>query len=161
MESTPLKQVTSISFLGVIINDKLTWECHKQLIYNKICKSLGLLYKCKQFMNENESINMYKSFIQPHFLYGIEIWGHTIKSDNDILIKIQSKIVRILLDCARSNDAWRHCNGRITGIQELYKNVIKKLCMKHHFGMLPHYFSHCVRPKFNIDQLQNKHHTHH
>ena len=27
--------------------------------------------------------------------------------------------------------------------------------MKHHFGMLPHCFSHCVMPKFNIDQLQN------
>ena len=28
--------------------------------------------------------------------------------------------------------------------------------MKHHFGMLPHYFSHCVMPEFNIYQLQNK-----
>ena len=126
MKGTPLKQVTSISFLGVIINDKLTWEGHKQLIYNKICKTLGILYKCKQFMTENESINMYKTFIQPYFLYGIEIWGHTIKSDIDLLVKLQSKIVRILLDCARSEDAWRHCNGRITSIQNLYKNFIKK-----------------------------------
>ena len=71
------------------------------------------------------------------------------------MVKLQSKIVRILLNCARSEDAWRHCDGRITSIQDLYKNVVKKLCMKHHFGMLPHYFSQCVMPDFNIDQLQN------
>ena len=156
MEGTPLQQVTSIKFLGVIINNKLTWESHKQLIFNKICKTLGILYKCKQFLTENESINMYKTFIQPYFLYGIEIWGHSIKSDNDILVKLQYKIVRILFNCARSKDAWRHSNGQITGIQDLYKNVIKKLCMKHHFGMLPHYFSHGVMPAYNINQLQNK-----
>ena len=28
--------------------------------------------------------------------------------------------------------------------------------MKHHFGMLPHYFSQSVMPDFNIEQLQNK-----
>ena len=56
-------------------------------------------------MTENECINMYKTFIQPYFLYGIEIWGHAVKSDNDILIKLQSKIVRILLGCKRSKDA--------------------------------------------------------
>ena len=156
MEGTPLEQVRTIKFLGVIINDKLTWECHKQLVYNKICKTFGILYKCKQLMTEMESINMYKTFIQPYFLYGIEIWGHTINSDNDILVKLQSKIVRIILGCARSADAWKHCNGHITSIQDLYKNAIKKLCVKHHFGVLPHYFSHCVMPDFNIGQLQNK-----
>ena len=33
---------------------------------------------------------------------------------------------------------------------------MKKLCMKHHFGMVPHYFSKCIMPDFNISQLQNR-----
>ena len=28
--------------------------------------------------------------------------------------------------------------------------------MKHHFGVLPHYFNHFVMPTSNIDHLQNK-----
>ena len=156
MDDTPLDQVKSTTFLGVIINDNLTWEDHKQLIYNKICKTLGLLYKCKKVMTENECIKMYKTFVEPYFFYGIEVWGHTIRSENDILVKLQSKIIRIIFGCARTQDAWNHCNDRINSVTTIYNNVIKKLCMKHHFGMLPLYFSNFVMPDFNIDQLQNK-----
>ena len=107
-------------------------------------------------MNENETIKMYKTFIQPYFLYGIEIWGHSLQSDKDILLNLQSKIIRILFNCNRSQDAWDHCNGKISGAKELYMTAIKKLCMKHHYRSLPIYFSKNVMPEFNVNQLQNK-----
>ena len=50
MNDIPLKQVQTIKFLGVMINDKLTWEDHKQLVYSKICKTIGIIHKCKKFM---------------------------------------------------------------------------------------------------------------
>ena len=156
MNDIPLKQVRSIKFLGVIINDKLTWEEHKSLVYSKICKSIGLVYKCKKYMNETESIKMYKTFIQPYFLYGIEIWGHTLQNEQDILIKLQYKILRIIFDSKRTGDAWYHNNGQIMSIQDLYSNSIKKLSMKHHYGKLPQYFSTTVMPDFNAIQLDNK-----
>ena len=99
---------------------------------------------------------MYKTFIQPYFLYAIEIWGHTVNSDQDILNRIQSKILRIIFNCKRSDDAWRHSNGIISSVANLYKSVIKKLCMKHHCGKLPHHFSISIMPEFNINQLQNR-----
>ena len=113
MDGTPLDQVKSTTFLGVTINDKLTWEDHKQLVYNKICKTLGILYKCKKVMTENECIKMYKTFVEPYFFYGIEVWGHTIQSENDILVKLQCKIIRMIFGCARTQDAWKHCNGHV------------------------------------------------
>ena len=42
-------------------------------------------------MEEKEVIKMYKAFIQPYFLYGIEVWGHSVKSEKDILLRLQSK----------------------------------------------------------------------
>ena len=156
MDGIPLKQVSSIKFLGVKINDKLTWEDHKNLVYSKICKSIGLIYKCKKYMNEAECIKMYKTFIQPYFLYGIEIWGHALQNEQDILIKLQSKIIRIIFDTKRTGDAWYHNNGQIKPIKDLYSNSIKKLSMKHHYGKLPHHFSKNVMPDFNITQLDNK-----
>ena len=82
--------------------------------------------------------------------------GHTVTSDQDCLNKIQSKIMRIIFNCKRSDDAWRHANGNISSVANLYNSVIKKLCMKHHCGKLPHHFSTTIMPDFNINQLENK-----
>ena len=156
MVDTILEQVNSIKFLGVIINDKLSWESHKKQVYNKVCKTLGLIYRCKEVMDENNLIGMYKTFIQPYFLYGIEVWGHSVQSEHDLLMKLQSKVIRIIFDCKRSEDAWKHNNSKISSIKELYSNVINRLCFKHHAGLLPSYFCENIMPEFNIVQLQNK-----
>ena len=125
MDNLPLKQVTSIKFLGVLINDKLTWDCHKKLVCNKISKTVGILHKCKNVMNNDECIKMYKTFIQPYFLYALEAWGHSIQSDNDILVKTQSKVLRILFNSQRTADAWKYTNGQIKDVRSLYNTVIK------------------------------------
>ena len=107
-------------------------------------------------MNSDDCIKMYKTFIQPYFLYAIEIWGHTVRSKLDILNKLQSKVLRILFNCKRSEDAWRHSEGKIINLHKLYSNVIRKLCMKHHCDKLPRQFSISIMPKFNVSQLGNK-----
>ena len=140
MDDTPLKQVTSIRFLGVVINDKLTWENHKKLVHTKICKSIGLLYKCNKIMTNNDCINMYKTCIEPYFTYAIEAWGHSILSEKDLLVKLQSKVLRILFNCYRTSDAWKHSNGQISDIRDLYSTVIKKICMKQQLEALPKNF---------------------
>ena len=156
MDNAELEEVKSIRFLGVIINNKLTWELHKRHIHNKICKTIGILYNCKYVMDETNMIKMYKSFIQPYFLYAIEVWGHSVQSQTDILVKLQSKVLRIIYNYKRSDDAWRHNSNRISPVQMLYEQVIKRICIKHHAGLLPSYFSENIMPDLNISQLQNR-----
>ena len=107
-------------------------------------------------MTTTDCINMYKTFIQPHFTYAIEAWGHTVQSDSDILVKLKSKVLRIILNCYRTTDAWRHTSGSIKDIRELYKTMLNKLSMKHHYGSLPTNFSQNIMPEFNVGQLKNK-----
>ena len=156
MNNTKLEEVTSIRFLGVIINKNLTWEDHKKHIYNKISKTIGLLRKCKCFMDVTGRIKMYKTFVQPYFNYAIEVWGHTIRADSDILNKLQSKALRIIFDCLRSGDAWRHNNDRIETITSLYDKATLRQCYKQHMELLPTTFAQTIMPKLNLQQLQNK-----
>ena len=51
--------IRCIPLLGIIINNQLTWECHKQQIYNKVCRNLGINYKCSAVMEEKKVIKMY------------------------------------------------------------------------------------------------------
>ena len=91
------------------------------------------------------------------FLYGLEIWGHTITTDRDPLITLQNKILRIIFDCKRSEDAWRHSNGRILTVNELYNRSLTNICLRHHYNRLPESFSSYVMPNKYIDRTSNTH----
>ena len=147
MGNTILEQVRSIKFLGIIVNDKLTWDLHKKHIQVKVNKTLGILYRSRTIMDQNNLINMYKTFIEPYFLYGIEVWGHSVKSQSDTIIKLQNKVVRIIYSCQRTTDAWKHDNGRTLTIQNLYNKVIYRICYKHHAKLLPKHFLKEIMPK--------------
>ena len=140
MNNVYLDEVKMIRFLGIIINNRLTWEEHKKFLRRKVAKSIGIIKNCKKIMTENELIGMYKTFIQSNFLYGIEVWGHSVKSETDIISRIQDKIIRILFDTKRTLDAWNHSKGRILTIKDLYEKTITKICFKHHQKKLPLHF---------------------
>ena len=107
-------------------------------------------------MDEKNLINMYKTFVQPYFMYAIEAWGHTVKSPNDTLMKLQSKILRIIYSFKRSEDAWRYNNSCIKTICRLYHESIMKMCLKHYSCLLPSYTSDNIMPKLNITVLQKR-----
>ena len=69
-----LKRVREIKFLGVIINDKLTWDNHKTYIKKKIARNLGILYKCRRIMDKNDLLSMYNCFVLPYLLYCLPVW---------------------------------------------------------------------------------------
>ena len=99
---------------------------------------------------------MYKTFVQPYFMYAIEAWGHTTKSSNDTLIRLQSKILRSIYSFKRSDDAWRYNNSYIKTIPTLYYESIIKMCLKHHSCLLPSHVADNIMPKLNITVLQKR-----
>ena len=154
MDNTIIKEVKSIRFLGVILTNKLNWELHKKHIKQKINKTLGILYKSRTAMNETGLIKMYKTFIEPYFLYALQVWGHSVKSDTDTINILQNKVIRIVYNCKRSDDAWNENHGRILNIQQLYQKVITRICYKHHANFLPKYFSKEIMP--NVDYYNER-----
>ena len=91
-----LNKVTSIKYLGVIIDHKLNWIEHISYVKNKISKGIGILYKARQFLEKRDLLNLYFSYIYPYLIYCIEIWGCAAKSHMNPLYLTQKKIIRII-----------------------------------------------------------------
>ena len=91
-----LNKVTSIKYLGVIIDHKLNWIEHISYVKNKISKGIGILYKARQFLEKRDLLNLYYSYIYPYLIYCIEIWGCAAKSHMNPLYLTQKKIIRII-----------------------------------------------------------------
>ena len=91
-----IKRVTSVKFLGLIIDDQLTWLEHIQYIKNKVSKSIGILCKVRNCLDKTTLHNLYFTFVYPYLIYGIEIWGNVCNSYLEPLIKLQKKCIRTI-----------------------------------------------------------------
>ena len=96
LSNTILEQVTFIKFLGVIIDNKLTFERHIVYTKNKISKGLGIITKARKYLNRETLLKLYNAFVFPYLTYCVEVWGTAPKKYLDPLIKIQKKIVLII-----------------------------------------------------------------
>ena len=72
--------VCETNFLGVTIDDKLTWKCHIENISRKIYKSLAIIYKLKPFVNNKTLLDLYYSLIYTYLTYCNSVWGTAYKT---------------------------------------------------------------------------------
>ena len=91
---------------------------------------------------------VHKSFIVPYLLYCLPVWGHTLNSQNDPIVKVQSRVLRVLTSTGRTEDAWSYVRNAVLPIKQLYKLEVAKFCFKHSKGLLPNIFSETVMPIF-------------
>ena len=47
-----IERTSSIKFLGVLLDEHLSWKAHFKTVENKLAKNVELLYRAKQFLDE-------------------------------------------------------------------------------------------------------------
>ena len=50
LNNNVIEQVNSCTFLGVVIDDKLTWKNHCRKVLPLICRNLGIIRKLKHYV---------------------------------------------------------------------------------------------------------------
>jgi len=105
IDGVAINQVSSTKFLGVIINENLTWSNHIEVIKQKVRKSTGIICKIRYCLPQNVLHLLYFALIHPYFDYCNIIWG----IDRTILFKqlfaSQKRVVWIINFC-KLNEPW-------------------------------------------------------
>lgn len=96
VNSIEIERVYETKFLGVIIHEKLCWKSHIENVKRKISKIIGILYKTKDILNKASLYILYCSLLLPYLTYGVEIWGHTYKTNTQSIFKLQKRAIRII-----------------------------------------------------------------
>ena len=68
--NTPVNSTSVQKHLGMLLDDKLSYEYHLKFVLNKVKKTIGLHRKFQQSLPRQPLITIYKSFIRPHLDYG-------------------------------------------------------------------------------------------
>ena len=75
LNSEPLERVSEFNFLGLTLDEHISWKPNVQKIANKISCIIGILRRLKNILPTPVLITLYNTLILPHFHYGLSNWG--------------------------------------------------------------------------------------
>ena len=143
-----LKRVTKAKFLGVMIDDQLTWDAQMEYLKEKLLSSIVVIKRIKKYIPECEYVKLYYALFQSHLSYCISSWGGVSKYKLDTIFSMQKRCVRLLFGkelnfdhaayyetCARVRTFDQHIakkNFTLEHTKPIF-NKFKLLCLHHLF----------------------------
>ena len=120
-----IPQVSKTKFLGIIIDDKLSWDDHISHIESKLKSCLVIIKRIIPYIPKSQYNNIYHSLFMSHLVYGISAWGGVAKYKLDKIFSIQKRCIRLLFGnklsydhkdyyetCARVRTYDEHCEPK-------------------------------------------------
>ena len=87
-----IERVHKFLYLGIYMDEDLTWEPHIDYIANKISKNNGVLKRIKNTVPRQTLKLIYFALIHPHLNYGTLLWGYNL----DRIENLQKKSIRTI-----------------------------------------------------------------
>ena len=137
-----IERTESINFLGIIIHESLDWKYHIVNISSKLSRSIGVLYKLKDFLPSRILIYIYNAIILPHLNYCNEIWGNSYRVHTNKIFLLQKRAIRIISNSQYiSHTLPIFVQLKTLPLFYLVKFNILMFMYKFHRGILPEIFN--------------------
>jgi len=91
-----ITRTTCVKYLGVFIDNKLTWSNHIAYLENKLSRSVGIFYRIRQYLSDSALKSLYFSFVYSHLQFGIGAWGGVGITTSNQLNVLHNKIIRAM-----------------------------------------------------------------
>ena len=136
-----LLEVEKTKFLGVIIDNRLSWRDHVNYISGKIARGIGILIKARAVLNKGTLITLYYSFVYPYYTYCNHIWGSSCSKNIKRLFVLQKKAIRIICHAhMRSNSEPLFREMKLLNVWQINKFLIGQFMYKSYHNLLPPIF---------------------
>ena len=144
-----------MKFLGVFLDENMTWKNHISCVESKISKNLGILYKARSLLNKERMKQLYFSFVHSYLNYGNIAWASTNKTKLKTLLRKQKHGVRIIY----FEDKFTHAKPLLQdlGALNIYQlNIFQTLLFMHKTknNNIPNIFLNCF--KINTNKYNTK-----
>ena len=157
IENKTLLNVTKMKFLGVWLDNRLTWTDHLITLFTKIKQNANLLRHGRSFLNIHANKCLYYTQIYSHLTYGFLLWGNMISTTNlGKLQKLQNKCFKYITK-EESTVANFH-KHKLLQINELKQLLNWKHCYKLQHAHLPSRVLNICNTDSSDHSLKKSHH---
>ena len=100
-----IKRVTEFRYLGIVLDEVLTFSAHVKYLISKAGKRLGMLSRVRNNISMHTANVIYKSFILPVLDYCDLVWGCCGRVNAGHLERLQRRAARIIMQTSSSDEA--------------------------------------------------------
>ena len=134
-----LTQTNSTKFLGVYIDEHLTWKDHISYLCKQMSKSIGILFRSRFCLSSKTKLTLYYSLIYPHITYCI--WSSTYVTNLNRIYCLQKRAVRAITNSDyKAYSAPLFSKLRILDIFQINSFETAKCMYRYHNNLLPWLF---------------------
>ena len=92
----PMESSSAEKDVGVIIDDKLTFDKHITEKVNKANSIVGLIRRTFQFLDHKTFKLLYTSLVRPHLEYANPVWNPYLKKHIDLIENVQRRATKMV-----------------------------------------------------------------
>ena len=163
IDNFPIKKVTETKFLGVTIDENLSWDPHITALRRKLNHASATLYRIRDSLPEYLHKDLYHTLYESHLTYCISVWGGSTMNKIARLWISQKHCVRVLfgdkdafLDKFRTAARARPYGNQLLGENFYQLEHTKPLFVKHKILALKNLYSyHTCMETFKILKLRD------
>ena len=85
-----------VKYLGVLIDNHLSWKYHVDYIAVKISKIVGVISRVRHFAPFCTLRSIYQSLILPYLTYGLTAWSQAANAHLNKLLLLQKRAIRVM-----------------------------------------------------------------
>ena len=95
-KNSKILYATSLKFLGLHIDEHLTWKAHINKVIKKIVPVSKAFTRIRNYLTDEMKRSLYFAVVHSHLGFLSHVWGHCNDGDLQRLVVIQNRSIKIL-----------------------------------------------------------------
>ena len=91
-----LRKKDHIKYLGVMIDESLSWKYHISYICSRVSRNIGIISKLRHYLPIHQLKQIYYNLIYPYLSYAVIAWGSAYKTHLQKLQSKQNTVLRLM-----------------------------------------------------------------
>ena len=105
LNNETIKHINSMPYLGVLLDETLSWNGHIDNVSKKLGQRIGMLSCLKSILPKESLITIYNSIILPTIDYAIPVWGWSSQRNINEIQRYQNRVARVIT----GDFSWEKC----------------------------------------------------
>ena len=96
LDNIRIKQVHKTKYLGLTVDDKLSWNEQYKSVKGKVAGGLVSLRKLKNILPQSQLLNVYQALVESHLRYANVVWGTLSNTKLSNLQRYQDRALELI-----------------------------------------------------------------